>query len=139
VRAGGDLELLQTDLKYEGYAAASLSRINARRKRNQKIPDGLDYDKIAGLRSEPTEAISLRPTSLGQAARISGITPSDIFLLHIWLNRNSLLIICERQKGRNCAAMLTLAVLLVGSYLLARSLSLFGWSTRRNHIGRRQW
>jgi tRNA uridine 5-carboxymethylaminomethyl modification enzyme len=85
-------ELLQTDFKYEGYAARQ-SEHNQRldRKRNQKIPDGLDYDKIAGLRSETRQKLSsLRPTSLGQAARISGITPSDISILHIWLNSNGL-------------------------------------------------
>jgi tRNA uridine 5-carboxymethylaminomethyl modification enzyme len=85
-------ELLQTDFKYEGYAARQ-SEHNQRldRKRNQKIPDGLDYDKIAGLKSETRQKLSsFRPTSLGQAARISGITPSDISILHIWLNRNCL-------------------------------------------------
>ena len=85
-------ELVQTDFKYEGYAARQ-SEQNHRldRKRNQTIPDGLNYDKIAGLRSETKQKLtSLRPTSLGQAARISGITPSDISILHIWLNRNSL-------------------------------------------------
>jgi tRNA uridine 5-carboxymethylaminomethyl modification enzyme len=85
-------ELLQMDFKYEGYAARQ-SEQNQRldRKRNQKIPDGLNYDKIAGLRSETRQKLSsLRPTSLGQAARISGITPSDISILHIWLNRNGL-------------------------------------------------
>jgi tRNA uridine 5-carboxymethylaminomethyl modification enzyme len=85
-------ELLQTDFKYEGYAARQ-SEQNQRldRKRNQKIPDGVDYNKIAGLRSETRQKLSkLRPTSLGQAARISGITPSDVSILHIWLNSNSL-------------------------------------------------
>jgi tRNA uridine 5-carboxymethylaminomethyl modification enzyme len=85
-------ELLQTDFRYEGYALRQ-SEQNQRldRKQNQKIPNGLDYDKIAGLRSETRQKLSsLRPTSLGQAARISGITPSDISILHIWLNRNSL-------------------------------------------------
>ena len=85
-------ELVQTDFKYEGYAARQ-SEQNHRldRKRNQTIPDGLNYDKIAGLRSETKQKLtSLRPTSLGQAARISGITPSDISILHIWLNRNHL-------------------------------------------------
>jgi tRNA uridine 5-carboxymethylaminomethyl modification enzyme len=85
-------ELLQTDFKYEGYAARQ-SEQNRRleRKGNQKIPDGLDYDKIAGLRSETRQKLSnMRPSSLGQAARISGITPSDISILHIWLNRNLL-------------------------------------------------
>lgn len=85
-------ELIQTDFKYEGYAARQ-SEQNQRfdRKRNQKIPDGLNYNKIAGLRSETRQKLSnLRPTSLGQAARISGITPADISILHIWLNRNGL-------------------------------------------------
>jgi tRNA uridine 5-carboxymethylaminomethyl modification enzyme len=85
-------KLLQTDLKYEGYAARQ-SELNQRldRKRNQKIPDGLNYDKIAGLRSETRQKLSsLRPTSLGQAAQISGITPADISILHIWLIRNEL-------------------------------------------------
>jgi tRNA uridine 5-carboxymethylaminomethyl modification enzyme len=93
-------ELLQTDFKYEGYAARQ-SEHNQRldRKRNQKIPDGLDYDKIAGLRSETRQKLSsFRPTSLGQAARISGITPSDISILHIWLNRN-----CLRYEYANTA------------------------------------
>src|SRR5213079_2258892 len=85
-------ELVQTDFKYEGYAARQ-SEQNQRldRKQNQRIPDGLDYDKITGLRSETRQKLSsFRPTSLGQAARISGITPSDISILHIWLNRNCL-------------------------------------------------
>jgi tRNA uridine 5-carboxymethylaminomethyl modification enzyme len=85
-------ELLQTDLKYEGYAARQ-SEQNQRldRKRDQQIPDGLNYNRVAGLRSETRQKLSsLRPTSLGQAARISGITPSDISILHIWLNRNHL-------------------------------------------------
>jgi tRNA uridine 5-carboxymethylaminomethyl modification enzyme len=85
-------ELLQTDFKYEGYAARQ-SEQNQRldRKRDQKIPDSLNYNRVAGLRSETRQKLSsLRPTSLGQAARISGITPSDISILHIWLNRNHL-------------------------------------------------
>jgi tRNA uridine 5-carboxymethylaminomethyl modification enzyme len=85
-------ELVQTDFKYQGYAARQ-SEQNQRveRKRNHKIPDGLDYNEIAGLRSETRQKLSsLRPTSLGQAARISGITPADISLLHIWLTRRYL-------------------------------------------------
>ena len=85
-------ELLQTDFKYQGYAARQ-SEHNERleRKRNQTIPDGLDYDQIAGLRSETRQKLSrLKPSSLGQAARISGITPSDISIIHIWLSRNNL-------------------------------------------------
>lgn len=85
-------QLLQIDFKYQGYAARQ-SEENQRldRKGNQRIPDGLDYNKIGGLRSETRQKLSkVRPTSLGQAARISGITPSDVSILHIWLNRNGL-------------------------------------------------
>jgi len=92
-------QLLQIDFKYQGYAARQ-SEENQRldRKGNQRIPDGLDYNKIDGLRSETRQKLSkVRPTSLGQAARISGITPSDVSILHIWLNRNGLR--CEHAKA----------------------------------------
>jgi tRNA uridine 5-carboxymethylaminomethyl modification enzyme len=85
-------ELVQTDLRYEGYAARQLEQ-NRRldHKRNQTIPDGINYDKIPGLRSETRQKLSsLRPPSLGEAARVSGITPSDISIIHIWLNTNNL-------------------------------------------------
>lgn len=91
-------ELLQTDFRYEGYAARQ-SEENQRleRKQNQTIPDGLDYEKIHGLRAETRQKLSrVKPTSLAQAARISGITPSDISILHIWLNRHGLC--CEYAK-----------------------------------------
>src|SRR3954467_8487730 len=85
-------DLVQTDLKYEGYAARQAEqnqRLHA--KQNQKIPNGFDYGAVAGLRSETRQKLSdLNPTSLGQAARISGITPSDISILYIWLNKSGL-------------------------------------------------
>jgi len=85
-------ELLETDFKYEGYVARQ-SEQNQRldRTRNQDIPDDLDYNQIAGLRLETRQKLSkLRPTTLGQAAHVSGITPADISILHIWINRNDL-------------------------------------------------
>src|SRR3954453_12795047 len=85
-------DLIQTELKYEGYAARQAEqnqRLHA--KQNQKIPNGFDYGAVAGLRSETRQKLSdLNPTSLGQAARISGITPSDISILYIWLNKSGL-------------------------------------------------
>jgi tRNA uridine 5-carboxymethylaminomethyl modification enzyme len=85
-------ELLETDFKYEGYAARqSAENQKLERKLKQSIPDGLDYAKIVGLRSEAKQKLStLRPNSLGQAARISGITPVDIAIISIWLMKNSL-------------------------------------------------
>ncbi|HEY3661096.1 MAG TPA: tRNA uridine-5-carboxymethylaminomethyl(34) synthesis enzyme MnmG [Candidatus Udaeobacter sp.] len=85
-------DLLQTELKYEGYVARQVEH-NQRidRKQNEKIPDGFDYGKIAGLKSETRQKLSnLKPTSLGQAANISGVTPSDIAILHIWLHNSDL-------------------------------------------------
>jgi tRNA uridine 5-carboxymethylaminomethyl modification enzyme len=85
-------ELIETDWKYEGYALrqASQNRVIARQN-SQQIPDGLDYGKIVGLRSETRQRLgTIRPTTLGQAARISGITPADIAIISIWLSKNFL-------------------------------------------------
>src|SRR5882724_446351 len=85
-------ELVETDFKYEGYAARqSEQNRQLERRHEQTIPDGLDYSKINGLRSETREKLAtLRPTSVGQAARISGITPADVAIISIWLSKNAL-------------------------------------------------
>ena len=84
--------LLETEFKCEGYAARqSEQNRQLEHKLERRIPSGLDYDKILGLRSETRQKLSsLRPTSLGQAARIGGITPADIAIMSIWLKRNDL-------------------------------------------------
>jgi len=84
--------LLETDLKYAGYAArqADQNRSVARRGL-QKIPDGLDFSRVAGLSSESRQKLAkVRPTSIGQAARVNGVTPADIAILSIWLIKNNL-------------------------------------------------
>lgn len=85
-------ELVETDFKYEGYAARqSEQNRQLERRQDQVIPDGLDYGKINGLRSETRQKLAtLRPTSVGQAARISGITPADVAIISIWLSKNIL-------------------------------------------------
>jgi len=85
-------ELVETDYKYEGYAARqSEQNRQLQRRHEQIIPDGLDYNKITGLRSETRQKLTtIRPTSLGQAARISGITPADIAIISIWLSKKYL-------------------------------------------------
>src|SRR5438034_1084524 len=85
-------ELVETDFKYEGYAARqSEQNRKLEYQQEQTIPDGLDYSKISGLRSETREKLrTFRPTSLGQAVRISGITPVDIAIISIWLSKNNL-------------------------------------------------
>ncbi len=85
-------ELVEMDFKYEGYAARqSEQNRQLQRRHDQIIPDGLDYNKITGLRSETRQKLTtIRPTSLGQAARISGITPADISIISIWLSKKDL-------------------------------------------------
>ena len=85
-------ELVETDYKYEGYAARqSEQNRQLQRRHEQIIPDCLDYNKIMGLRSETRQKLTtIRPTSLGQAARISGITPADIAIISIWLSKKDL-------------------------------------------------
>ena len=85
-------ELVETEFRYEGYAARQSEQNRALASRNlQKIPDGLDFSKIPGLRSETRQKLSaIRPTSLGQAARVSGVTPADIAIISIWLSKKDL-------------------------------------------------
>jgi tRNA uridine 5-carboxymethylaminomethyl modification enzyme len=85
-------QLVETDSKYEGYAARqSEQNRQMERRRSQRIPDGLNYDEIPGLRSETRQKLTAtRPSSLGQAARISGITPADLSIISIWLTKNGL-------------------------------------------------
>lgn len=93
-------ELVETDFKYEGYASRQAEHNSQlSRRANQRIPDGLDYHKIAGLRSETRQKLStLRPASLGDAARVSGITPADISIISIWLAKSSLRTDMSQEK-----------------------------------------
>src|SRR5882762_4277234 len=85
-------ELVETDYKYEGYAARqSEQNRQLQRRQQQVIPNWLDYDEIPGLRSETRQKLATtRPNSVGQAARISGITPADVAIISIWLSKNDL-------------------------------------------------
>jgi tRNA uridine 5-carboxymethylaminomethyl modification enzyme len=85
-------ELIETESKYQGYATRqSQQNRQLERRQDQVIPDGLDYNKISGLRSETRHKLAAnRPTSLGQASRINGITPADVAIISIWLSKNNL-------------------------------------------------
>jgi tRNA uridine 5-carboxymethylaminomethyl modification enzyme len=89
-------QLVETDFKYQGYAARQSDQNRQLERRHQQvIPDWLDYDEIPGLRSETRQKLATtRPNSLGRAAQISGITPADIAIISIWLSKNSL---CREQ------------------------------------------
>jgi tRNA uridine 5-carboxymethylaminomethyl modification enzyme len=82
-------ELVETDLKYAGYVQRQTVQ-NAKLFRDLKrvIPTDLDYEEIAGLRRETRQKLSaIKPPSLGHAARVSGITPADISIISVWLQK----------------------------------------------------
>jgi len=85
-------ELLETDIKYAGYAVRQAEHNRALAKKDlQRIPDGFNFASIAGLSSETRQKLSkVRPITLGQATRISGVTPADISILSIWLTKKNL-------------------------------------------------
>jgi tRNA uridine 5-carboxymethylaminomethyl modification enzyme len=85
-------DLIETEFKYEGYAARQSDQNREVARRGlQRIPDGFDFGKVIGLSSETRQKLSaVRPSSLGQAARVSGVTPADVAILSIWLIKNNL-------------------------------------------------
>ena len=85
-------ELVETDLKYEGYVLRQTGQ-NEKLARGQArpIPSGIDYEQITGLRLETRQRLSaIRPDSIGKAGRVSGITPTDLSIISIWLEKNKL-------------------------------------------------
>ena len=73
--------------KYEGYITSQLDQVNQFRKFEKKLlPENIDYNDIKGLRVEAIQKLSsIRPVSIGQASRISGVSPADISVLLIYL------------------------------------------------------
>ncbi len=82
-------EQVEIDLKYEGYIKRQLSQIAEMRRLEVKLlPEDIDYNDVAGLRLEAVEKLSkIRPVNIGQASRISGVSPADISVLIIYLSK----------------------------------------------------
>ena len=82
---------VETQVKYRGYVERQQVEVARLRSLEEKrIPDSMDYASIPGLRSESRQKLArVRPRTIGQASRISGITPADIGLLTVWLRRLS--------------------------------------------------
>ena len=80
-------EKVEVEIKYEGYIARQNNQIKELRRLEEKIiPSDIDYKKIRGLRLEAIEKLGkIRPQNIGQASRISGVSPADISVLIIWL------------------------------------------------------
>ncbi|MCR5149859.1 MAG: tRNA uridine-5-carboxymethylaminomethyl(34) synthesis enzyme MnmG [Clostridiales bacterium] len=80
-------EQVEIDIKYEGYIDRQMRQIKEmRRLEVKKIPEDTDYSKIKGLRLEAVEKLTkIKPETVGQASRISGVSPADITVLLIYL------------------------------------------------------
>ncbi len=83
-------ELLETEIKYEGYIRRHLQQLeSARAAESLTIPFDIDYAMVPGLRNEARQKLAgLRPESVGRAGRISGVTPSDLGVLAVWLKKH---------------------------------------------------
>jgi tRNA uridine 5-carboxymethylaminomethyl modification enzyme len=82
-------EQVEIQLKYEGYIKKALEQVEKmRRMESKRIPDWVDYHMIPGISSEAREKLArVRPLSLGQASRISGVNPSDIAILMVHIEQ----------------------------------------------------
>lgn len=83
------IEQVEIDIKYEGYIERQRKQVAQFEKlENKKIPAGIDYDEVTSLRLEARQKLKLfRPASIGQASRLSGVTPADISVLLIYLEK----------------------------------------------------
>jgi len=84
-------EKVQIEIKYEGYIARQNNQIKELRRLEEKVlPDDIKYKEIKGLRLEAVEKLQkIKPKNIGQASRISGVSPADISVLIIWLASKS--------------------------------------------------
>ncbi|MBR2108896.1 MAG: tRNA uridine-5-carboxymethylaminomethyl(34) synthesis enzyme MnmG [Ruminococcus sp.] len=82
-------EQVEIEVKYAGYIEKQLRQVEQMQKlENKKLPDKTDYTEIKGLRLEAQEKLNkIKPLNIGQASRISGVSPADINVLLIWLGQ----------------------------------------------------
>jgi tRNA uridine 5-carboxymethylaminomethyl modification enzyme len=81
------IRTVETDVKYAGYIKRELAEVERQKQlENKYIPDDMDYSKIKGLRLEAGQKLAkFRPATVGQASRISGVSPADISVLLMYL------------------------------------------------------
>jgi len=84
------IEQVEIAIKYEGYIRRQLSQAKEyKRQENRLLPDDIDYSVITGMSIEARQKLAkIKPRSIGQASRISGVDPSDMVALMFWLDKN---------------------------------------------------
>jgi tRNA uridine 5-carboxymethylaminomethyl modification enzyme len=84
------IEQIEIEIKYEGYIQKQLKQVEQVKKLEKKqLPSDFDYTTLAGLRLEAQEKLNkIKPLNIGQASRISGVSPADISVLLIWMAAN---------------------------------------------------
>ena len=85
-------EQINIEIKYEGYIERERKQVEVFRKlESKKIPDKIDYTKLTNLRLEARQKLQkIRPENIGMASRISGVSPSDISVLLVYLKQGKL-------------------------------------------------
>ncbi len=85
------IEQIEINIKYEGYISRQMKQVEQFKKlENKRIPEGLDYNEVHSLRIEAKQKLQkFRPVSIGQASRISGVSPADISVLMVYLMQYS--------------------------------------------------
>ncbi|WP_432353693.1 tRNA uridine-5-carboxymethylaminomethyl(34) synthesis enzyme MnmG [Sporosarcina sp. A2] len=85
-------EQVEISIKYEGYIEKAMQQVNRMKKmENKKIPEGIDYHAITGLAKEARANLSdVRPLSIAQASRISGVNPADISILLVYIEHGKI-------------------------------------------------
>ena len=83
-------EAVEIAIKYQGYIERQLRQVAEMKKlEDRALPPDLDYDCIQGLRLEARQKLqAIRPRSLGQASRVSGVSPADVAVLMVYLKQN---------------------------------------------------
>ena len=83
------LEEIEIHIKYEGYIKKTYKEVEKMIKlEEKKIPENIDYNEVKNLASEARQKLEkVRPLSIGQASRISGVNPSDIAILCVYLKK----------------------------------------------------
>lgn len=81
-------EQVNIQIKYEGYISRQMKQVEAFKKlESKKIPENIDYENVMGLRLEARQKFkAVRPVNIGQASRISGVSPADVNMLLVYMN-----------------------------------------------------